>query len=73
MEYFEIEDLGSIRKITINNPRKKNAINRRAYMALAELLQKAGIDDRIKCVVITGKGDFYRFVLNFGLIMKLYF
>lgn len=60
MEFFEVLDVQSIRKITISNLRKKNAINRYAYVALAELLNAAGSDDRIKCVVLTGKGDFYR-------------
>lgn len=61
MEFFEVEDLNSIRKITISNPKKKNALNRRAYVALAELLHRAGCDDKIKCVLLTGKGEFYRY------------
>lgn len=61
MEFFEIENLNSIRKIVINNPRKKNAMNREAYGALATLLNKAALDETVKCVVLTGKGDFYRY------------
>jgi Delta3-Delta2-enoyl-CoA isomerase len=60
MEFFQVKDIGSIRKITINNEKKKNAINIYAYLALAKLLNDAGTDDTIKCVLITGKGDFYR-------------
>lgn len=60
MEFFKTQDIGAIRKIIINNPRKKNALNRKAYVTLADLLNAAGKDDKIKCAVITGKGDFYR-------------
>lgn len=59
MEFFEIQNLNSIRKIIINNPRKKNALNREAYYYLATLLNRATLDDTVKCVVITGKGVFY--------------
>ncbi|XP_070496046.1 enoyl-CoA delta isomerase 2-like [Chironomus tepperi] len=59
MDFFEIENLNSIRKITINNPRKRNALDREAYLALATLLNKAATDETVKCVVLTGKGDFY--------------
>lgn len=60
MEFFEVSDINSIRKITITNLKKKNAMNRAAYRALSALLNSAGTDDKIKCVVLTGKGDFYR-------------
>lgn len=60
MEIFGIEDKNGIKIITINNPEKKNALNKKAYIALAEILNKAGADDRVKCVVITGEGDFFR-------------
>jgi enoyl-CoA hydratase/carnithine racemase len=60
MEYFDVKDLNSIRKITIINPKKKNALNRRAYIELGKLLNEAGNDSKIKCVLITGHGDFYR-------------
>jgi peroxisomal 3,2-trans-enoyl-CoA isomerase len=61
MDIFEVEDIGTIRKITINNPRKKNALNRKAYIAMAKLLNEAGKDNKVKCLVLTGKGDFYRY------------
>lgn len=60
MEFFEIENRNSIRKIKTNNTRKKNAWDRRAYLALADLLNEAATDSTVKCVVVTGKGDFYR-------------
>lgn len=60
MEYFEIEDIGAIRKLIISNSRKKNALNKPAYFHIAKLLNEAAQDDKVKCVVLTGKGDFYR-------------
>lgn len=63
MEFFEIENLNSIRKIVINNPRKRNALNRKAYITLATLLNQAATDKSVKCIVVTGKGDFYRWLI----------
>lgn len=60
MEFFKIEDSNSVRKVTINNLRKKNAINKKAYLALSEILNEAGKDDKIKALVLTGSGDFFR-------------
>lgn len=60
MEFFKIEDQNRIRKVTINNPRKKNAINKRAYLALSEIINDAGSDDKITALVLTGSGDFFR-------------
>ncbi|KAG5680608.1 hypothetical protein PVAND_010102 [Polypedilum vanderplanki] len=59
MEIFEVKDVGAIRQVTINNPRKKNALNRKAYIAIAKLLNDAGKDNKVKCLILTGKGDFF--------------
>lgn len=60
MEYFQVADKNYIRTVTFNNPRKKNAISRPAYLALAEIMNAAGKDDKVKAVVISGVGDFFR-------------
>jgi enoyl-CoA hydratase/carnithine racemase len=60
MEFFEIKDDCGIRTVTINNAKKKNALNRNAYQALADILNESGAHDSVKCVVISGKGDFFR-------------
>lgn len=60
MEYFEITNKNGIRLVKFNNVRKKNALNKKAYIALGEILNAAAIDDSIKCLVLTGKGDFFR-------------
>lgn len=60
MEFFEIETNNGIRTVTISNPKKKNAVNKPAYLALAKILNTAATDDQVKCVVLTGKGDFFR-------------
>lgn len=63
MEFFKIEDKNCVRTVTINNPRKKNALNKHAYFALGEILDAAGKDGKVKAVVLTGTGDFFRFEL----------
>lgn len=60
MDLLEVEDKNGIRTITINNVRKKNALTHPAYQALAAILNNTGNDGEIKCVVLTGKGDFFR-------------
>lgn len=60
MEFFRIEDKNFVRTVTINNPRKKNALNKKAYFALGEILDAAGKDDKVKALVLTGNGDFFR-------------
>lgn len=61
MEFFQIADKNSIRIVTINNPKKKNAISRPAYLALADIINAAATDEKVKAVVLTGAGDFFRF------------
>lgn len=60
MELLELESKDGIRTVTFNNQKKKNAINRKVYLALARVLNEAAKDETIKCLVITGKGDFFR-------------
>lgn len=54
-----IEQFGSVRRISINNTRKKNAINLQAYHDLAVQLNAADTDETVTVVVLTGVGDFY--------------
>lgn len=60
MEFFEIVTNNGIRTVTIANIRKKNAINKSAYQALGKILNTAAVDDQVKSVILTGKGDFFR-------------
>lgn len=48
MEFFTVTDKNGIRTVTINNERKKNALNKQAYQALANILNGAVFDDQIK-------------------------
>lgn len=68
MELLELESKDGIRTVTFNNQKKKNAINRKVYLALARVLNEAAKDETIKCLVITGKGDFFRW-LDFVLFL----
>lgn len=54
-----IEQIGTVRRITINNPRKKNALNLQAYQDMAEQLNAADRDESVTVVVLMGVGDFY--------------
>ena len=49
-------DRNGVRTLTLNRPRRKNAINRDLWIALAEVLTAAGKDHGVRAVVITGAG-----------------
>jgi len=59
MELLNISDANGIRIIRIDNLKKKNAINKKTYVALAKILNEAGRDVKVKAVVLTGSGDFF--------------
>lgn len=47
---------GKLLVIKINNPKKKNALNKQTYQELAQILNTAGTDDSISIVALTGSG-----------------
>jgi enoyl-CoA hydratase/carnithine racemase len=51
------ERSGSILRVQLNRPAKKNAMTSSMYVTLAELLDKAAKDDRIRVVLWHGAGD----------------
>ncbi|QYA24962.1 enoyl-CoA hydratase [Gramella sp. MT6] len=51
----EIDD--NILTITINRPKKLNALNRETIQELHEALKEAKTDDEVKVVIITGSGE----------------
>ncbi|OBI40715.1 enoyl-CoA hydratase [Mycobacterium kyorinense] len=49
-------DRNGVRTLTLNRPRRKNAINRQLWIALAEALTAARNDRGVRAVVLTGAG-----------------
>jgi enoyl-CoA hydratase/carnithine racemase len=49
-------DRDGVRTLTLNRPRRKNAINRELWIALAQALIDADKDAHVRVVVITGAG-----------------
>ncbi|GBE67599.1 enoyl-CoA hydratase [Mycobacterium sp. MFM001] len=49
-------DRDGVRTLTLNRPRRKNAINRELWIALAKALTAAGKDPDVRAVVVTGAG-----------------
>ena len=43
--------------ITINRPEKLNAVTPEMQHALVEAVEAFNVDDGIRCVIITGKGE----------------
>lgn len=51
------ETIEGVLVITLNNPKKKNAFNAEAWLALAETLKTAITNEEVKVVVLTGAGN----------------
>lgn len=51
------ERSGSILRITLNRPAKKNAMTSSMYLSMAEILNDAAQDDDVLVVLWTGAGD----------------
>jgi enoyl-CoA hydratase/carnithine racemase len=49
-------DRNGVRTLTLNRPRRKNAINRDLWIELAQALTDAAKDDGVRAVVLTGAG-----------------
>lgn len=58
-EYMVVKTTDHIRRITINRPSKKNAMNKVGYEELTHALNEAARDENVKVCVLTGAGDFY--------------
>lgn len=52
-----IED--GIEKVTLNRPKKRNAITRKMYDDLTRILADSAKNDAVRMFVLTGAGDFY--------------
>jgi len=50
------EDSDGVRTLTLNRPRRKNAINPELWVALRDTLNEAGRDRGVRALVITGSG-----------------
>ncbi len=50
------EDRDGVRTLTLNRPRRKNAINPELWIALRDALNDAGRDRSVRALVITGAG-----------------
>lgn len=50
------EDRDGVRTLTLNRPRRKNAINPQLWVALRDALDIAGRDPRVRALVLTGAG-----------------
>jgi enoyl-CoA hydratase/carnithine racemase len=57
MSDINTEHSGSILEIQLNRPTKKNAMTSSMYVSLAEILNNAAEDDRIRAVLWHGAGD----------------
>lgn len=50
---------GRVLTLTISRPEKKNALTHTMYSAMADGLAEAHENPQIRCVIVTGEGDFF--------------
>ena len=52
-------DEGATRKLVLNRPAKRNAMNNAMLAAMSAELARAATDDTVRTIVITGAGDYF--------------
>lgn len=52
-----IEDDGAVRTLTLNRPQVRNAIDIPLRLELADALESADADDRVRAIILTGAGS----------------
>eukprot|EP01116_Phalansterium_solitarium_P020676 TRINITY_DN6160_c0_g1_i1.p1 TRINITY_DN6160_c0_g1~~TRINITY_DN6160_c0_g1_i1.p1 ORF type:complete len:218 (-),score=16.55 TRINITY_DN6160_c0_g1_i1:279-932(-) len=58
-EALEVTVAGGVQVIVLNQPKRKNAFNATQYNEVIAALEQAKNDPAVRCVVITGRGDYY--------------
>lgn len=58
-EFVSLEYKERVAVITMNNPRKANALNQDGYYQIAKYLREIATHEEIYVTVLTGKGDFF--------------
>ena len=56
---IRVEYQGRLAIITIDNPKKLNALNQSGYYALAQALQEIATHDEVFITLIIGKGRYF--------------
>lgn len=52
-----LERDGDIATIILNNPSKRNALTKPAWLKLAEIFEELSLDDDLRCILVRGAGD----------------
>jgi 2-(1,2-epoxy-1,2-dihydrophenyl)acetyl-CoA isomerase len=55
----EVRDDDAIRRITLDRPEKRNALTTAMFDAVADAVEEAVADDRVRVVVVRGRGDHF--------------
>jgi enoyl-CoA hydratase len=53
----DVERRGAITMVTINNPERRNALDRDTFVGLGAAFESAQRDDDVRCIVLTAVGD----------------
>ncbi len=56
-DHVLIETAGGVLTLTLNRPEKKNALTAAMYRALADAIDGAEADGRVRCILIQAEGD----------------
>ena len=56
-EVVKVEQHGSTLELTINRPKALNALNLDVLVALSQAFERAGRDNQLRAVIITGAGE----------------
>src|ERR1044072_9461906 len=62
---------GSVARVTLNRPEKRNALNDAVIAGLKENLKKAATDKNVRVVVIAGAGKDLRYGADLSALQKI--
>jgi enoyl-CoA hydratase/carnithine racemase len=66
-----VEDRGAVRRLVLNRPEKRNALNRELIEALGQALHAAAEDQAVRCVVVRGEGAMFSSGMDFAELRAL--
>jgi enoyl-CoA hydratase/carnithine racemase len=70
MSLVSTEDRGAVRRVVLNRPEKRNAMNQALLTALAGTLRAAANDGSVHCVVLRGEGSVFSAGVDLGELMS---
>ena len=71
MSLVGVEDRDGVRRLALDRPEKRNALNGELIQALGEAIEEAAADDSVRVVVLHGEGTMFSSGMDLGDLREL--